>query len=100
MSELENKVSNCIAKLSDASLPKYKRVVDVLMTLRGLGLSELSGQIRNEIEEAMACTNVILQRYELSTFEDYKNISEDHLSEIIRRQLQMCNNIRNISKNA
>ncbi len=94
MNDLELRIKKSVRTLSDSGIPKYKRVVKSLKAFQGLDLLSITADSKSEFESCMSLINFILQEYDLATFHDYKNISDSDLSEIIKIQLRMCNNVK------
>ena len=68
----------------DESLPLWQRVYRVPGAYNGIELSGLRSRHRNKMMGVLQEINLILQRYELETFEDYQEMAEQDLCDIIK----------------
>jgi hypothetical protein len=68
---------------ADDSLPLWQKAYRVPGAYNGIELSGLLSRHRSKILSVLKQINLILQRYELETFDDYQKITEQDLQEII-----------------
>src|SRR5690606_34919190 len=68
----------------DESLPLWQRVDRVRGAYNGIELSGLRSRHRNKMMGVLQEINLTLQRYELETFEDYQEMAEQDLCDIIK----------------
>lgn len=72
-----------LAIAQDKALPLWEKGHLVGEPYTELALEDLQSKHRRKILNGFAKINAILKKYPLTTFDDYKNISENDLREII-----------------
>lgn len=67
-----------------APLSDKDKLIGSLKKLSGLNLTPLSTVIRNALERHLASVNHILRQYDIQTWDDYDNISPQHLKKMLQ----------------
>jgi len=98
MDDLALRVKRCTRHLTDSSLPKYKRVVRGLKVFQGLELTILDARIKTELEQSLLQVNQILHPYQFERYEDYRQISEDDLKQVLQIKMRMCMKIKKMNQ--
>lgn len=80
----QDKAARARELASDRSLPLWKKAYMIPGAYSGLELDGLQSKHRRKILNTLGQINVILKQYELETFENYQNIDEANIREIIR----------------
>ena len=83
MSDLRDRVRKAKSTVNDESLSKSQRATSALKSFSGLELTGLSVDIRSTLESHLVDVNRVLSNYDLETLDDYVNIADDDLSEIL-----------------
>lgn len=68
---------------ADDAMPLWQKAYRVPGAYNGIELSGLQARHRSRVLSVLTQINLILQRYELETFDDYQKIAEQDLQEII-----------------
>ena len=73
---------HCELRLTDASIPMWKRVSGGLEIWKGLELGPLPPKLCKHITARITAINHVLTRYPIKAPEDYRAISPDDLNAI------------------
>ena len=69
---------------SDSSLQLWQKAHMITGAYAGLEISSLRSKHRHHVLNILAEINDILKQYNLESFDDYQNINDPHLQEIIQ----------------
>ncbi|MGC1508144.1 hypothetical protein [Ketobacter sp.] len=69
---------------ADQTLPLWQKAHKIPGAYTGLDLSGLQSKHRHKVLNTLGQINVILKKFKLDSFDDYENIDEGNLREIIR----------------
>ena len=83
MSDLVQRFQDVKSIVNDESLPKWRRATQALQALSGLELSALPIDVRTTLETSLVAVNQVLARYRLETLEDYEQMKDQDLQEIL-----------------
>ena len=82
MQDFIDRVMHCELRLTDESIPMWKRVSGGLEIWRGLELGPLPPKLRKHITARITAINAVLTRHPIKAPEDYCTISPDDLNAI------------------
>ena len=83
MTDLARRFGNVESIVCDKSLPKWRRATEALQALSGLELSALPVDVSSRLETNLVGVNQVMARYDLKAVEDYEQISDQDLQEIL-----------------
>ncbi|NUQ63507.1 MAG: DUF1186 domain-containing protein [Pirellulales bacterium] len=83
MSDLIKRAQKARAFAADLSLPQWQRLSEALQALSGLELSDLADDVRESLEADFAGVNRVLAEYSLTTYEDYRTMSDADVQEAL-----------------
>ena len=73
--------------------PKKDKVIEIAKQFGGLEITHLQPSTKKTLESNLGRINQIITSYPIKTFEDYRYISEYHLSEMLKLYRKVCNAI-------
>lgn len=73
------------------------KIISASEYLSGLELSKLSESIARKIKQEFSHLNGILRQYSIKTFDDYSQISTDHLIQMVEILNRICQRLKKFS---
>ncbi len=83
LGDLQQRAKNVVAIANDQSLPTWQRVLQSLQAFAGTQLTGLPPRIYRAVEKHFVAVNRVLAEYHLEKNEDYEQMTESDLQEIL-----------------
>jgi len=83
-------------ELSNDAVPRFKRLENGLLALRGLELTGMASKARRILESGMSAHTRMLSAYDIKEFSDYRKISEKDMDALLKNLSDMRSEILRI----
>ena len=79
-------------------IPNKDKIISASEYLSGLEFNKLSKSLARKVEEEFSQLNSILKQYPIKTFDDYRQISTEHLSQMVEILNRICQRLKKFSR--
>lgn len=76
------------------SMPKNDKVIKASEQLSGLEITGISTSVRKNMNRELIFLNSILTQYPIKTFDDYRQITSQHLEQMIQALSRLCQTLK------